>query len=163
MTSLGPDWPGKTVPMLWHTRFAASTHPILLRMGPQCWRFRRHCFGINVTVCAELLLSWSPVPSLHRTDAASVGNVTTLSQALRQPLQSHARYPWERVRKIKFGIIDIIFARKCLLRFALKHAKLNSLTTQCQPACHNHSWPDNSEIGRLQNSVKRENVFGYFS
>jgi hypothetical protein len=35
MTSLGPDRHDKTVPMLWRTRFAASTPPILLRMGPQ--------------------------------------------------------------------------------------------------------------------------------
>jgi hypothetical protein len=35
MTSLGPDWHGKTVPMLWRSWFAASTHPILLRMGTQ--------------------------------------------------------------------------------------------------------------------------------
>jgi hypothetical protein len=35
ITSLGPDWHDKTMPMLWRTRFAASSQPILRRMGPQ--------------------------------------------------------------------------------------------------------------------------------
>ena len=36
MCSLGPDWHhDKLVSVLWRTWFAASTQPILLRMGPQ--------------------------------------------------------------------------------------------------------------------------------
>jgi hypothetical protein len=35
MTSLGPDWRhDMLVSLLWRTRFAASTQPILLWMGP---------------------------------------------------------------------------------------------------------------------------------
>jgi hypothetical protein len=61
--SLGTDWHGKTVPMLWRTWAAASTHPILLRMGP-----------------AELLLSRSLVRSLHLMDAVCTEHTTTLAQ-----------------------------------------------------------------------------------
>jgi hypothetical protein len=64
-TSLGPDWHhDKLVSVLWRTWFAASTQPILLRMGPDRYRFSRHCFGLNVTVCALLRVLWSWVHSL---------------------------------------------------------------------------------------------------
>jgi hypothetical protein len=44
--SLGPDWHGKTVSVLWRTWFAASTHPILLRTDPQTLRFRTALFWL---------------------------------------------------------------------------------------------------------------------
>jgi hypothetical protein len=63
----------------------------------------RHCFGVNVTVCALLLLPWSLVRSLPQMDAGvSTGtfqsltkfqeNPTTLSQILRGSLQSHTQH-----------------------------------------------------------------------
>jgi hypothetical protein len=91
MASLGPDWLGMTVPMLWRTRFSASNHSILLWMGSQTLkvlhgnvRFQTIRFVRSSSCHGERL-----VPSLHQLDAASLGNVAALSRTLRELLQSH--------------------------------------------------------------------------
>jgi hypothetical protein len=78
MDSLGPDWLGMNVPMLWRTRFAASTHPILLRMGPQTLKVP-HGTVLVLTIHFERRSSCvvpGSMPSLM--DAVSIGSITTL-------------------------------------------------------------------------------------
>jgi hypothetical protein len=53
MTSLGPDWHDKTVPMLWRTWFAASTQPILLRMSPQTLKVPHNTFLVSTLRFAQ--------------------------------------------------------------------------------------------------------------
>jgi hypothetical protein len=95
MDSLGPDCPDKTKPMLWRTRFAASTHPHPPADGPSIAKVSaRHCFGLNVTVCVELLL-----PLISGSKSSSDGRCfswkchNTVSHTLRELLQSHTCYP----------------------------------------------------------------------
>ena len=73
----------------WLTRFAASTHPILLRVCPNRKRFTRHCLGCNVTVCALLSFTGSWVRSLpcFHYSTATVDRTTQRREAL----LSHAR------------------------------------------------------------------------
>jgi hypothetical protein len=75
--------------VLWRTRFAASTQPILLRKGPNSKVFSRHCLSYNVTVCALLSFTGSWVRSLRcfHYSAATVDRTTQRREAL----LSHAR------------------------------------------------------------------------
>jgi hypothetical protein len=86
MTSQGPDWHDNTVPMLWRTRFTASTQPILLRMGPQSLESD---IVLVLTLPFACCSSWYVVPGSKSASGgrnpwvnATVDNVTTLFTTL---------------------------------------------------------------------------------
>jgi hypothetical protein len=101
MRSLGPDWHDKFVSVLWHTWFAASTQPILLRMGPQALNVQPTLFWFVTLRFARCSYStWSWDRRLPRMNAgACTGMLQPLTQlhstvlhALRESLLSHTHH-----------------------------------------------------------------------
>jgi hypothetical protein len=116
MRSLGPDWHhDKLVSVLWRAWFAASTQPILLRMGPQPLKvqptlfwFQRYC--LRVASFRLVLGSTSAVCSTGMLQSLTKRH-NTVSQELRESLLRHTHahapqhfvpHPYERApRKAK--------------------------------------------------------------
>jgi hypothetical protein len=101
MRSLGPDWHhDKLVSVLWRTWFAASTQPILLRMGPRPLKVQPTLFWfvtLRFARCSYSTRSWvRRLPWMNT--GASTGMLqpltwrSTVLQALTESLLSHTRH-----------------------------------------------------------------------
>jgi hypothetical protein len=179
MTSLGPDWHMISscrccgVPDLLRVPSPSSCGWVLHR-----YRFSRHCFGYNVTVCAVLLLSWSWVRSLLIFQLERCGrwkNGTALFNEYSELLILHTHHittlyststkTQREITKVRGpkGVLKFAIKQVCItaqigiftrLLYSQqryhKHAKVKSLTTHCQPACHTDHLPDNLEITGLR-------------
>jgi hypothetical protein len=136
----------------------------------------------NVTVCALLLLSWSWVRSVlmfqlercgrwnndtalfdgHSESGWYCTHITSLystSTKTHTSRNNESAWPeqWFKIRNKEVSITTQIGIFTRLLysqqRYQ-KHAKLKSLITRCQPACHTDNLPDNLEITGLRRYLR---------
>jgi hypothetical protein len=158
MTSLGPDWHDKTVPMLWRTWFAASTQPILLRMGPQTLKVPRDTFWfqryglrgaphakapalwLEVSLRWTLRFRWSVVAAVGRIQ----GNDTTPYHRHIRDRCKHkhntTRYPstWKRMRTFVSLLFTVCIAFSSKTERWLQCTKCQNRTVHNTAETGNH-------------------------
>jgi hypothetical protein len=156
MCSLGPDWHhDKLLSVLWHTWFAASAQPILLRMGPQSLKVQLTLFWFGVAPFPLVLGSTFAACSTGMLQLLTKWH-NTVSQVLRESLLSHTR-----TTALFSTSIEMSTTLNNETLWPERWFKIRNVTslwhcprTAGLSACHRDNLPDNLIIIRLRNSSR---------